>query len=396
MYSQVTVNHWSKILKIHEYQAKELLAKYGVVVPNNAGVANTPAEARAAVEKLGGRGVLKAQVHVGGRGKGGGIKIANSPEEAEELATKMIGMLLKTHQAPEGVIVEKLLIEEPIDIVKEFYIGVVPDRKSQRNVLIVSAMGGMDIEAVAEEHPDAIAKMPVDPAIGLQDYQCRQVCFEAKLPAEVIGQAVVFLKNLYRAFNESDGALAEINPLAVTADGRLLAADAKFDIDDNSLYRHPDFAKYKEESEEDEIEAEAHRRGIQYVRLGGDIGIIGNGAGLVMGTLDEVARAGGKPADFLDIGGGAKAELVRNSLEIVLMDPNVKGVLFNIFGGITRGDEVAKGIIEATKTMDIKVPMVVRLAGTRAAEGAELLKTTNLLPATTMQEAAEKIVALAK
>lgn len=383
-------------MKIHEYQGKELLAKYGVPVPKNGGVASTPAEARAAVEALGGRGVLKAQVHVGGRGKGGGIKIANSPEEAEHLATQMIGMLLKTHQAPEGVIVEKLLIEEPIAIVKEFYIGVVPDRTSQRNVLIVSAMGGMDIEAVAEEHPDALAKLPVDPAMGLRDFQLRQVCYDAKLPAEVIKQAAVFLRKLYTAYLESDASLAEINPLAVTEDGRLLAADAKFQIDDNALYRHPEFDAYKEESEEDEIEAEAHRRGIQYVRLGGEIGIIGNGAGLVMTTLDEVNRAGGKPANFLDIGGGAKAELVRNSLEIVLMDPNVKAVLFNIFGGITRGDEVAKGIIEATNTMDIKVPLVVRLAGTRAKEGAELLQGTKLTAAETMQEAAAKVVALSK
>ena len=382
-------------MKIHEYQAKDLLSKYGVVVPGNGGVATTPQEARAAVEKLGGRGVLKAQVHVGGRGKGGGIKIANSPEEAEALAGQMLGMLLKTHQAPEGVIVEKLLIEEPIQIEKEFYIGVVPDRASQRNILIVSAMGGMDIEAVAEEHPDAIAKMPVDPAMGLRDFQLRQVCYEAKLPVEVIGQATQFLKKLYTAYLALDASMAEINPLAVTSDGRLLAADAKIQIDDNSLPRHPEFEIYKEESEEDPIEAEAHRRGIQYVRLDGYIGVIGNGAGLVMGTLDEVARAGGKAANFLDIGGGAKAELVRNSLEIVLMDPNVRGVLFNIFGGITRGDEVARGIIEATKTMDIKVPLVVRLAGTRAAEGAELLKQTSLVPAATMQEAAAKIVQLA-
>jgi succinyl-CoA synthetase beta subunit len=212
----------------------------------------------------------------------------------------------------------------------------------------------------------------------------------------VIDQAVPFLRSLYKAFIESDGMLAEINPLALTADGRLLAADAKFDIDDNALFRHPEFAAYKEESEDDPIEAEAHRRGINYVRLGGDIGIIGNGAGLVMGTMDEVARAGGKPADFLDIGGGAKAELVKNSLEIVLSDPNVKGVLFNIFGGITRGDEVAKGIIEGTQSLDIKVPMVVRLAGTRSAEGRELLRTTTLVPAETMQEAAQKIVSLTR
>lgn len=383
-------------MKIHEYQAKELLSKYDVEVPKNGGVATTPQEARKAVEALGGRGVLKAQVHVGGRGKAGGIKVANSPEEAEELAGQMIGMLLKTHQAPQGVLVEKLLIEEPISIAKEFYIGVVPDRSAQRNVLIVSAMGGMDIEAVAEEHPEAIAKAPVDPALGARDYLLKQVCYEAKLPNEVIDGAVTFLRNLYRAYEESDGSLAEINPLAVTEDGRLLAADAKFQIDDNALFRHPEFNVFKEESEEDEIEAEAHRRGINYVRLGGDIGIIGNGAGLVMGTMDEVARAGGKPADFLDIGGGAKAELVRNSLEIVLSDPNVKGVLFNIFGGITRGDEVANGIIEGTKSLDVKVPMVVRLAGTRAEEGRAILQGTNLVPAQTMQEAAAKIVELAR
>lgn len=382
-------------MKIHEHQAKELLAKHGVVVPGSGGVVTTPAEARAAVERLGGRGVLKAQVHVGGRGKGGGIRIANSPEEAETLAGQMLGMLLKTHQAPQGVRVKKLLIEEPIQIAKEFYIGVVPDRASQRSVLIVSAMGGMDIEAVAEEHPEAIARVAIDPVMGLRDFQLRQVCFEAKLPAALLNQAVLFLRQLYTAYYDADASLAEINPLALTEDGRLLAADAKIQIDDNALFRHPDLAAYQEESEEDPIEAEAHRRGIQYVRLGGHIGVIGNGAGLVMGTLDEVARAGGRPANFLDIGGGAKAEVVRSALEIVLMDPNVKGVLFNIFGGITRGDEVAKGIIAATETMEIGVPMVVRLAGTRAAEGAALLQQTRLIPAETMQEAAARIVALA-
>lgn len=383
-------------MKIHEYQAKELLAQYGVVVPGNAGVAETPREAREAVERLGGRGVLKAQVHVGGRGKAGGIKVANSPAEAEELAAKMLGMLLKSHQAPQGVTVRKVLVEEPIAIAQEFYIGVVPDRTSQRNVLIVSAMGGMDIEAVADEHPEAIAKVAVDPAMGLRDFQLRRVCFEARLPAEVIGQAVTFLRQLYTAYLASDASLAEINPLAVTADGRLLAADAKITIDDNALFRHPEFAKYQESSEEDPIEAEAHRRGIQYVRLDGHIGVIGNGAGLVMGTLDEVARAGGKAANFLDIGGGAKADLVRNALEIVLMNPSVRGVLINIFGGITRGDEVAKGILAATETMQINVPMVVRLAGTRSEEGLALLQGTNLLPAATMQEAAAKVVELAR
>jgi succinyl-CoA synthetase beta subunit len=383
-------------MKLHEYQGKELLEKYGVQIPGNAGIAETPEQARDAVAKLGGKGVLKAQAHTGGRGKAGGIKVANSPEEAYSLASQMIGMLLKTHQVPQGLRVEKLLIEEPITIAKEFYIGVVPDRATQRNVLIVSAMGGMDIEAVAEEHPEAIARLPVDPLTGVRDYQLRQICYEANLPDSLINQAAAFLRKLYTAYMEADASLAEINPLAVTEDGRLLAADAKFSIDDNALFRHPEFSVFKEESEEDPIEAEAHRRGLAYVRLGGDIGVIGNGAGLVMATIDEVARAGGKAANFLDIGGGAKAEVVHNALELVLSDPNVKGVMFNIFGGITRGDEVAKGIIEGTRTLDIKVPMVVRLAGTNAAEGAALLEKTNLIPAETMAEAAEKIVALTR
>jgi succinyl-CoA synthetase beta subunit len=382
-------------MKIHEFEAKELLAKYGVPVPRNEGVASTPSEAAAAVERLGGRGVLKAQVHVGGRGKAGGIRVASTPEEAQTLAAQMLGMLLKTHQAPTGVRVEKLLIEEPLDIASEFYVGLVPDRTTQRNVLIISAMGGMDIEAVAEEHPEAIAKVAVDPAMGLRDFQIKEAYFGGGLPAALLDQAVPLVRSLYRAYVEADGMLAEINPLALTSDGRLLAADAKFQVDDNALFRHKEFQAFQKESEEDPIEAEAHRRGIQYVRLGGTIGIIGNGAGLVMATLDEVARAGGKPANFLDIGGGAKADLVRNALEIVLMDPNVRGVLFNIFGGITRGDEVAKGILEATANMHITVPLVVRLAGTRAAEGAALLAHTRLTSAETMQEAAAKIVQLA-
>lgn len=381
-------------MKIHEYQAKEVLAKYGVAVPNNAGVATTPAEVKEKVAALGGRGVIKAQVHTGGRGKAGGIKVANSPEEAETLATAMLGMLLKTHQNPDGLVVEKVLIEEPIKIVQEYYLGIVPDRDSQRDILIVSAKGGMDIEAVAEEDPDAIARLPIDPLEGLRDYQLRQVCYEAKLDPSVINKAVVFLRQLYNAYIASDGSLAEINPLAVTEDGRVLAADAKFQIDDSALFRHPEFAAFAEESEEDEIEAVAHKQDIAYVRLGGDVGIICNGAGLTMATMDEVKRAGGNPADFLDVGGGAQADRVRTCLGIVLSDPNVKGVLINIFGGITRCDEVAKGVIAATESMEIKVPIVVRLAGTRAAEGAEILAQSNLIPAGTMQEAAAKIVEL--
>lgn len=381
-------------LKIHEYQAKEVLAKFGVATPKNAGVASTPTEVAAAVERLGGRGVVKAQVHSGGRGKAGGIKVANSPQEAEQIAHQMLGMLLKTHQVPQGITVDKVLIEEPINIVKEYYLGIVPDRVTQKNVLIVSAKGGMDIEAVAEEDPDAIVRLPIDPLEGVKDFELRQACYDAKLDPAVINKAVGFLKQLYTAFVASDGALAEINPLAVTDDGRVLAADAKFEVDDSAMFRHPEFAGYVEGSEEDAIEAEAHRQDIAYVRLGGDVGIICNGAGLTMTTMDEVKRAGGNPADFLDVGGGAQAERVKNCLGIVLSDKNVKGVLINIFGGITRCDEVAKGVIAATESMDIQVPIVVRLAGTRAEEGAAVLAQSNLIPANTMQEAAQKIVAL--
>lgn len=383
-------------MKIHEYQAKEVLSRYGVAIPKNAGVATTPAEVSAAVEALGGRGVIKAQVHSGGRGKAGGIKVANSPEEGGAIATAMLGMTLYTHQVPQGIKVEKVLIEEPINIVKEYYLGVVPDRDTRRNVIIVSAKGGMDIEAVAEEDPDAIVRLPVDPIEGLRDYQLRQACYDANLDPKVINKAVVFLRQLYTAYTHSDASLAEINPLAVTEDGRVLAADAKFEIDESAMFRHPEFAGYAEESEEDEIEAEAHKDNIAYVRLGGNVGIICNGAGLTMATMDEVKRAGGAPADFLDVGGGAQAERVAKCLKIVLSDPNVKGILINIFGGITRCDEVAKGIVAAAETVGINVPLVVRLAGTRAEEGAKVLAEANLVPAETMQEAAARIVELVK
>ena len=381
-------------MKIHEYQAKELLARHGVDVPGNAGVVTTPEEARAAVAALGGRGVLKAQVHSGGRGKAGGIKVAHSPDEAVQLAGQMLGMLLKTHQVPQGIKVEKLLVEEPITIAQEYYLGIVPDRVTQRDVLIVSAKGGMDIEAVAAENPEAIVRLPVDPLTGPWDFQLRQAAYDANLDPGVVNKAAGFMRRLYKAYVASDASLAEINPLAVTDDGRMLAADAKFQIDDSALFRHPEFAAYAEESEEDPLEAEAHRQDIAYVRLGGNVGLICNGAGLTMTTMDEVKRAGGAPANFLDVGGGAQAERVRNCLALVLSDPNVKGVLINIFGGITRGDEVAKGVIEATRSLEINVPIVVRLAGTRAAEGAQILAQSSLIPANTMQAAAAKIVQL--
>ncbi len=382
-------------MKIHEYQAKQLLKQYGVPVPQGQ-VASNPDEVREVAKTLGKRVVIKGQVHSGGRGKAGAVKLAGDANEAEAVGKDLIGKTLFFAQAGAELKINRLLVEEAVDIDKEIYVAVTQDRARQRDVLIVSTKGGMDIEEVAHDNPADIARLYIDPLIGLPDYACRQVLFDANFDKALIGKTIPVLKALYAAYVGTDATLAEINPLVITKDGSVIAGDAKWDIDENALFRHPEFTAFKDESETDPIEKEAHRRGIQYVRLeGGDIGIIGNGAGLVMTTMDEVKRAGGSPADFLDIGGGAKAEAVASSLEIVLSDPNVKGVLFNIFGGITRGDEVAKGIIEGTKNLDIKVPIVIRLAGTRAAEGAELLKTTNLVPADTMQAAAEKIVELA-
>lgn len=376
-------------MKIHEYQAKQILSRYGVPVPEGE-VCASAADARAFAEKVGAPVVVKAQVHVGGRGKAGGIKVAKSPAEAEEIAQAMLGSNLK------GLVVEKVLVERAIDIDKEYYLGITIDRAARRNVVMVSIAGGVDIEEVAASTPEKIIKLHIDPLMGLQDFQIRQVSFEAGLPKEIVAQVTKFLRALYSAYVDSDASLAEINPLVLTKQGALVAADAKMNIDDNALFRHAELTTLAEESEEDEIEAEAHRRGIQYVRLDGYIGVIGNGAGLVMGTLDEVKRAGGAAANFLDIGGGAKADQVRSSLEVVLMDPKVRGVFFNVFGGITRCDEVAKGILEAISTMDINIPMVVRLTGTECVAGRELLKGTKLVPAATMQEAAVKIVELAK
>ena len=382
-------------MKIHEYQAKQLLKQYGVPVPEGQ-VAGTPEEVRSAAATLARRVVIKGQVHSGGRGKAGAVKLAADPNEAEAIGRDLLGKTLFFAQANSDLKINNLLVEEAVNIDKEIYVAVTQDRVRQRDVLIVSTQGGMDIEEVAHNNPADIAKLFIDPLLGLPDYACRQVLFDAKFDKALIGKTIPVLKALYAAYVGTDATLAEINPLVITKEGTIIAGDAKWDIDENALYRHPEFAALQDDTETDPIEVEAHRRGIQYVRLeGGDIGIIGNGAGLVMTTMDEVKRAGGSPADFLDIGGGAKAEAVTSSLEIVLSDPNVKGVLFNIFGGITRGDEVAKGIIEGVKSLDVKVPIVIRLAGTRAAEGAELLKTTNLVPAETMQEAAQKIVALA-
>ncbi|HEX9996279.1 MAG TPA: ADP-forming succinate--CoA ligase subunit beta [Abditibacterium sp.] len=374
-------------MKIHEYQGKEIFAKYGVPVPQGR-VAFSPDEAASIATEIGKTVVVKAQVHAGGRGKAGGIKVAKTPDEARAAAQQIIGMEIK------GLKVEKVLVEEAADIKEEYYLGITTDRAARRNIVMVSKEGGIEIEIVAEENPAAIAKLHLDPAIGLQDFQIRQLGFEANLPPLALKGMGAFLKALYRVYLDYDCSLAEINPLVLTGDGKLIAADSKIVLDDNALFRHPELAKFQEEQEEDPIEAEAHKRGLTYVRLDGDIGIIGNGAGLVMTTLDVVKREGGHPANFLDIGGGAKAETVTKAIDTVLLDKNVKGIFFNIFGGITRGDEVAKGMLEAIATMDIKVPIVVRLTGTRAAEGLALLEGSTLVGAATMQEGAQKIVAL--
>jgi succinyl-CoA synthetase beta subunit len=382
-------------MKIHEYQAKQLLKQYGVPVPQGE-VAQTPAQVREIAQSMGKTVVVKGQVHSGGRGKAGAVKLAKTADDALAAGEAILGHTFFFAQAGSDLTVNRVLVEEAVDIDKEIYLGITQDRVRQRDVLILSTQGGMDIEEVAHNNPADIAKLFIAPLLGLPDYAARQVLFDAGFPKANINKAVPVLKALYAAYVGTDATLAEINPLVITKDGSIIAGDAKWDIDDNSLFRHADLAALADTEGEDPIETEAHKRGIQYVRLeGGDIGIIGNGAGLVMTTMDEVQRAGGKPADFLDIGGGAKAEAVTSSLEVVLSDPNVKGVLFNIFGGITRGDEVAKGIIEGVKSLDVKVPIVIRLAGTRAEEGAELLKTTSLIPAATMQEAAQKIVELA-
>ncbi|NLC58249.1 MAG: ADP-forming succinate--CoA ligase subunit beta [Armatimonadetes bacterium] len=376
-------------MKIHEYQAKQILARYGVPIPRGEAVTDADAAAEVA-RQLGSPVVVKAQVPVGGRGKAGGVKLARTPDEARAVAGQILGMSIK------GIVVRKVLVEEAAQIAAEYYLGITVDRAARRNVVMVSAAGGMEIEEVAATTPEKIARVWIDPGIGLADFQIRQVCYAAGLEREAVASATRFLRALYDAYVANDAGLAEINPLVLTTSGSLIATDAKIDIDDNALYRHPELAAYKEESEDDPVEAEAHRRGLQFVRLEGDVGIIGNGAGLVMSTLDEVKRAGGAPANFLDIGGGAKADLVANALEVVLSNERVKGVLFNIFGGITRCDEVAKGILEAARRLSIRVPIVVRLTGTNEQEGRALLQGTKLIPAETMEQAAARIVALVR
>lgn len=384
-------------MNIHEYQAKEILQQYGVAVPRGK-VAFTAEEAEQVARELGGEVfVVKAQIHAGGRGKGGGVKLAKSPEEVREIAGKMIGMNLVTHQTgPEGKEVRKVLVAEGIDIARELYLGIVLDRSVSKLVIMASTEGGVEIEKVAAETPEKIFKEYVEPEIGLQPFQARRLAFQLELTGSQIKHATKFILALYKAFVSSDASLAEINPLVVTGSGEVLALDAKIGFDDNALYRHPDIAGMRDLNEEDPLEVRASEHHLNYIKLDGNVGCMVNGAGLAMATMDIIKLHGGMPANFLDVGGGANVETVRNGFEILLSDPNVKAVLVNIFGGIVRCDRVAKGIIEAAKTIDITVPMVIRLEGTNAEEAAELLQNSgmNFEVAQSLEEAAQKVVSL--
>jgi succinyl-CoA synthetase beta subunit len=386
-------------LKIHEYQAKSVLARFGVPVPRGE-VAATPAEAVDIAKRLGGDiAVVKAQIHAGGRGKGGGVKVARSLAEVEPLAKQIIGMNLITHQTgPEGKKVGRVLIEEGLQIERELYVSIVIDRASVSPVIIASAAGGMDIEEVAASEPDKILREPIDPGTGVIPFQARKLAFGMGLAGPVANKLVKVLDSLYRAFVETDASMIEINPLIVTKAGDLLALDAKVSFDDNAMYRHPDLRDFRDVTEEDPLEVEASKFSLNYIRLDGDIGCMVNGAGLAMATMDIIKLAGGEPANFLDVGGGANAEQIKNAFRILMADKNVKAVLINIFGGILRCDVLAQGVIAAVKELGVPVPIVIRMEGTNVEEGKRMLKESglNFTTADSMGEAADKVVALAK
>ncbi len=385
-------------MKIHEYQAKAILARYGVPTPRGE-VAFSKEQARAAAERLGAPVVVvKAQIHAGGRGKAGGVKLARSVEEAADLAGKMLGMKLVTPQTgPAGRIVKRLLIEEGLDIKRELYLGLVIDRAAAAPVFMASAAGGVEIEEVARENPGAILRETIHPAAGLQPYQARKLAFGLGLPPEVVAAAAPFLQALYRAFTESDASLAEINPCVLTGDGRLVALDAKMTFDDNALYRHKELRELRDLDEEDPLEVEASKYGLNYIKLDGTVGCMVNGAGLAMATMDIIKLAGGAPANFLDVGGGASAEQVKNAFKILMSDPAVRGVFINIFGGILRCDVLATGVVAAAHELQVKVPVVVRMEGTNVEQGQEILRNSGLgfTIANGMKDGAEKIVQLA-
>ena len=385
-------------MKIHEYQGKELLKKFRVPVPRGL-VARSPEEAYQAAKELGTDVVVvKAQIHAGGRGKGGGVKLAKSADEARAIAQKMLGMKLVTHQTgPEGREVRVLLIEEGLPIDKEFYLGIVLDRASGRPVFMASEAGGMDIEEVAAKTPEKILKETVDPAVGFRSFQARKLAFGLGIGSDLIGQAVKFMQSLYNAYEQMDASLMEINPFLLTKDNRLIALDAKVNFDDNALFRHKEFLDLRDLNEEEPLEIEASKFDLNYIKLDGNIACMVNGAGLAMATMDIIKLAGGEPANFLDVGGGASQERVEAAFRILLADENVKAVLINIFGGIVRCDMVARGVVEAVKKLGIEVPVVVRLEGTNVEEGQRVIRDSglNFTVANGMKDAADKVVALA-
>ncbi len=385
-------------MKVHEYQAKQILARYGVAIPRGK-VATTPAEAKAAAAELGGKVVVKAQVHAGGRGKAGGVKLAAGPDEAVKVAGQILGMKLVSKQTgPAGKIVHKVLVEEALGIARELYLGVVLDRSAGLPVMMASKFGGMEIEEVAAEHPEAILKEHFSPLAGLQAFQARKLGFALDLAGDTLKKFVKLVTALARAYNEADATLAEINPLLVTSAGDVLALDAKMNFDDNAIARHPEIAAMRDLDEEEPLEVEASKFDLNYIKLDGTIGCMVNGAGLAMATMDIIKHAGGAPANFLDVGGGASQERVENAFRILLSDPAVKAVLINIFGGIVRCDMIAAGVVAAARNLDVKVPIVVRLEGTNVDEGKRILSESGLAlqPADGMADAAAKVVAAAR
>jgi succinyl-CoA synthetase beta subunit len=384
-------------MNIHEYQGKEILRSYGVSVPNGR-VAFTVEEAVEAAKELGSSVcVVKAQIHAGGRGKAGGVKVAKSLEEVRTYASELLGKVLVTHQTgPEGKEVKRLLIEEGCDIKKEYYIGLVVDRATSRVVLMGSEEGGTEIEEVAAKTPEKIFKEYIDPAVGLQAFQARRMAFNINIPKELVNQAVKFMLGLYQVFVEKDCSIAEINPLVVTGDGKVMALDAKLNFDSNALYRHKDILEYRDLDEEDPKEIEASKYDLNYISLDGNIGCMVNGAGLAMATMDIIKYYGGEPANFLDVGGGATTEKVTEAFKIILSDPNVKGIFVNIFGGIMKCDVIANGIVEATKQVGLNLPLVVRLEGTNVELGKKILEESglNITAAESMADGAQKIVSL--
>lgn len=386
-------------MNIHEYQAKSILRKYGVATLKGQ-VAHSPEEALAAAKEIGGTlWVVKAQIHAGGRGKGGGVKIAKSFDEVSELTKKMIGMTLVTHQTgPEGKVVQKVFIEQGCNIAKEYYVACLIDRATGRAAMMASSEGGMDIEEVAEKHPEKIIKADIDPTIGLAPFQARELAFKIGIPNENVNKAVKFFQGLYQAFLETDCSIAEINPLVLTKEGDILCLDAKMNFDDNSLFRHKDIVEMRDLNEEEPSEIEASKFDLAFIKLDGNIGCLVNGAGLAMATLDIIKLHGAEPANFLDVGGGANKEKVTAAFKIILKDPNVKGILVNIFGGIMKCDIIAEGVIAASKELGLKVPLVCRLEGTNVELGKKMLMESglNITPADDLTDAAKKIVAAVK